>query len=69
MRSQTCKHCGQLFIPQPKKSGFVDECPHCIEERQTEAAATAESEETMELLSESIRTSLFVPKHSSNPEK
>jgi phage FluMu protein Com len=69
MRSENCRHCGKLFIPQPQKSGFIDECPQCVEERQTEAAATAESEETMDQLKESIRTSRFAPEHSSNPEK
>jgi hypothetical protein len=64
-----CRHCGKLFIPQPKKSGFIDECPQCVEERQSEAAAAAESEETIEQLKESIGTSGFAPKHSPNPEK
>ena len=62
MRSENCRHCGKLFIPQPIKSGFIDECPQCVEERQTEAAATAESEKTVDLLNESVRTSRFVPK-------
>jgi phage FluMu protein Com len=67
VRSQNCRHCGKVFIPQPKKSGFIDECPQCVEERQSEAAAAAESEETMKQLKESTRTAR--PKHSSNLEK
>jgi vacuolar-type H+-ATPase subunit D/Vma8 len=69
VRNQNCRHCGKPFIPQAKKSGFIDECAACVEERLSDTLATAESEETMELLKESIRASRFIPKESLNPKK
>ncbi len=57
MRAIGCRHCGKVFVPTPDKAGFINECPVCVEERIAEAAATAESEETVDLLKESIRAS------------
>jgi hypothetical protein len=31
--SNSCRYCGEDFIPQPGKPGYVDECPHCLHER------------------------------------
>jgi hypothetical protein len=33
MPTQTCRYCGESFVPRPKKPGFVDECPGCLHER------------------------------------
>jgi hypothetical protein len=62
MRLRKCRHCAKEFVPHPEKPGLIDECPVCVEERAAEAASTTESEETIELLKESIRTSRFTPK-------
>jgi hypothetical protein len=32
-RSQTCRYCGEDFISQPRKPGYVNECPACLHER------------------------------------
>jgi hypothetical protein len=31
--SYSCRYCGENFIPQPGKPGYVDECPDCLHER------------------------------------
>ena len=30
-RPVTCRHCGESFIPEPGKPGFINECPACLE--------------------------------------
>jgi hypothetical protein len=30
MRVYSCPHCGDEFIPPPRKPGLIDECPACI---------------------------------------
>ena len=32
-RPYTCRYCGEDFVPQPAKPGYVDECPDCLHER------------------------------------
>jgi hypothetical protein len=29
-KAYDCRHCGESFIPQPKKPGYIDECPECL---------------------------------------
>jgi hypothetical protein len=29
---QTCRHCGEDFVSQPGKPGYVNECPACLHE-------------------------------------
>ena len=30
---QKCRYCEEIFLPQPGKPGYVDECPACLHER------------------------------------
>jgi hypothetical protein len=32
-RSHNCRYCGEPFISQLGKPGYVDECPECLHER------------------------------------
>src|SRR6185437_8471330 len=33
VKTVTCRHCGEPFIPSPKKPGYLDECAPCLHER------------------------------------
>ena len=34
MDKQTCRHCGESFVPKPGKPGRINECEPCLRERE-----------------------------------
>ena len=38
-KNVACRHCGESFVPQPDKQGYVDECPPCFAERTRQNTA------------------------------
>ena len=42
MKQRTCKHCEETFNPYSQRKrevgGFINECPDCVEELETETA-------------------------------
>jgi hypothetical protein len=39
-----CRHCGEAFIPQPGKPGYIDECPECLVAKAMEAGPSLPSQ-------------------------
>lgn len=39
-----CRHCGESFIPQPHKPGYIDECPECLVAKAFEAEPRLQSQ-------------------------